>query len=102
MDYGYKGENQASASIGAQPLPAATLERFIERLEKTTAGIREIGHKLSHHADRLHGEAPNTASGSQVSPVRNGALGRIEDLLDNLDQAHSFVAEQAGRNCTLV
>lgn len=100
----YQNTAQASNAYLSeqQVMPSAALERFASRLEKAAGYALDIGQRLEVHADRLHGECPKTATGAGgPTPVRCGAIGRIEELLDRLDEAHSFASEQANRNCSL-
>lgn len=102
-------QNVASAGIGTglyhagnQIRPESELESITSRVHRLASDIEEIGSKLSQHADALHGDIRQPVpAGTEAAPCRAGQLGALHDALDRLERAHSFVAEQAGRNCTL-
>lgn len=90
----------ASAMIG-QPRTESELESIAARIYRIAANFDETGGKLRDHADNVHGSTPPPPMGNEACPCRMGQLGAIHDAIDRLERVHAFVAEQAGRNCTL-
>ncbi len=92
-----RGATQATRPSGA----LATIE---ERISSVARSMREIGHKLNEHADTVHGPVPTTPNNVRTGDEQDcpsALLERIFVALDYLDQAASYMAEAAGRNCTL-
>ena len=79
----------------------STIQRLTSRIEALRDGLNEIGHKLRNHADEVHGPYPEADSAKNGAPCRSGQLGALEDAIDRLEMAVSFVNEQAQRNCLL-
>ena len=77
-----------------------TLERLTNQIQSCTGRVRAIGEKLGEHADRVHGAVPQAMHSTQAAPPRCGALGSLEDAIDDLEVALLQTAEQASRNCT--
>lgn len=94
-DYGYERTvNGAETTLGS-------IER---RIESIGHAVEEIGHKLNAHADMVHGPCPtehDRGNGKLGRDKPNSAIQRIFMALDTLDNATSYMAEAAGRNCTL-
>ncbi len=98
--------NTAGSTIGglasaANQMTEGELQRIAGRIHRMTDSMNGIANQLCDHADAVHGSPPPPVVGNSVQPVRSGLIGSIHDALDRLENAHSNLAEQAGRNCTL-
>lgn len=86
----------------ARPAGETPFSRLISRVETMTSAMGEVGKKLEVHANTVHGAPPSeSCENGARGDSRAGALGALEDALDRLERALSYVAEQAGRNCGL-
>lgn len=95
--------NQASLQHIAQdpPLPGE-LPRLSQRLERILGGMQMLTAQLGTHADRVHGSGmTGSAQTEKPRPVRSGALGSLEDLIDSMDDQIEHLATQANRNTSL-
>lgn len=93
MDRDYMGTETCVAE--------STLSGIRSRILRFVENAYQIGHQLSDHADRMHGAAPQAAQQGKEANKPLGMLNEIFAALDRLEQAQSFLAEQAGRNCNI-
>ena len=85
--------------------PGSAFGMILERLQIEARNMLEIGHKLREHADIVYGPVPQEVGVNRTrSEDRlpwDGGLGEIFMAIEQLVEANSYVAYQAGRNTTL-
>lgn len=100
-DYGLQAANQ-KIGYDAQVCAPGELNRLSQRLEGILACVKAITNDLAGHADRLHGGNAMGAAGEQKPrPVRSGAFGMLEDLIDMTDEQLGALQQAASRNTSL-
>lgn len=93
--------SQTAMPAGTNQLTEGALVAITSRIHSMADIMQDEGSRLRNHADAVFGAREVTEPPLPNVVREDGLIGALHGALDRLELAHSEVATQISRNCTL-